>query len=100
MNFVARANFSSLSKLKLISSSLTRSLNSTNSRHCEDRQHNEEPQAELEPIDPAIDRTKIIPVETSIRYLKSTAYQTTYGEQPVWIQYRRNYKGLFPPSKT
>lgn len=47
-----------------------------------------------------IDRTRIIPVETSIRYLKSEAYQTTYGDQPVWVQYRRNHKGQIPPRKT
>lgn len=34
------------------------------------------------------DRTKVIPVETSIRYLNSEAYKTTYGEEPVWLQYR------------
>lgn len=28
------------------------------------------------------------------------AYQTTYGSDPVWMRYRRNFKGAFPPSKT
>lgn len=46
------------------------------------------------------DRTKVIPVETSIRYLNSSAYKQTYGEQFVWEQYRRNHKGPFPPRKT
>lgn len=46
------------------------------------------------------DRTKEIPVETSVRYLKSAAFQETYGNQPVWVPYRRNHKGLFPPRKT
>jgi len=41
-----------------------------------------------------------IPVETSVRYLKSKAYFTTYGEQPVWKNYRRNHKGSIPPRKT
>ncbi|KAJ9595969.1 hypothetical protein L9F63_012862, partial [Diploptera punctata] len=50
--------------------------------------------------DPSIDRTIEIPVETSIRYLKSEAYKTTYGNNPVWTQYRRNHKGAFPPKKT
>jgi len=36
----------------------------------------------------AKDRTKVIPVETSMRYLKSAAYKTTYGEDFVWTQYR------------
>lgn len=36
----------------------------------------------------ARDRTKVIPVETSIRYLKSAAYKETYGEYLVWEQYR------------
>ncbi|XP_073824448.1 mitochondrial ribosomal protein S18B [Musca autumnalis] len=46
------------------------------------------------------DRTKVIPVETSIRYLNSSAYKQTYGKQLVWEQYRRNHKGPFPPRKT
>ncbi|XP_059618638.1 small ribosomal subunit protein mS40 [Phlebotomus argentipes] len=47
-----------------------------------------------------VDRTKVIPVDTSIRYLRSAAYKETYGEQPVWVQYRRNHKGSIPPRKT
>ncbi|KAG8181565.1 hypothetical protein JTE90_017315 [Oedothorax gibbosus] len=43
---------------------------------------------------------KIHPVETSIRYLKSKAYQTTYGDEPVWVKYRRNFKGQFVPRLT
>ncbi|XP_030753805.1 28S ribosomal protein S18b, mitochondrial [Sitophilus oryzae] len=46
------------------------------------------------------DRTESISVETSVRYLKSTAYEQTYGKEPVWHRYRRNHKGLFPPKKT
>lgn len=46
------------------------------------------------------DRTKQIPVETSIRYLNSSAYKQTYGDHLVWEQYRRNHKGPFPPRKT
>lgn len=46
------------------------------------------------------DRSKIIPVDISIKYLKSEAYKTTYGDKLVWEQYRRNYKGAFPPRKT
>ncbi|XP_075151527.1 mitochondrial ribosomal protein S18B [Haematobia irritans] len=46
------------------------------------------------------DRTKVIPVETSIRYLSSSSYKQTYGEHLVWEQYRRNHKGPFPPRKT
>lgn len=46
------------------------------------------------------DRTQKIPVETSIRYLQSGAYQQTYGNNLVWEQYRRNHKGLFAPRKT
>ncbi|KAF6213835.1 hypothetical protein GE061_011557 [Apolygus lucorum] len=41
-----------------------------------------------------------IPVETSIRYLQSKAYSITYGEDPVWKNYRRNFKGQIPPRKT
>ncbi|XP_017479344.1 PREDICTED: 28S ribosomal protein S18b, mitochondrial [Rhagoletis zephyria] len=46
------------------------------------------------------DRTQVIPVETSIRYLQSSAYKETYGDQFVWEQYRRNHKGAIPPRKT
>ncbi|BES92079.1 ribosomal protein S18B [Nesidiocoris tenuis] len=41
-----------------------------------------------------------IPVETSIRYLKSKAYSITYGTEPVWKNYRRNHKGSIPPRLT
>lgn len=51
-------------------------------------------------IDPAKDRTKVIPVETSVKYLLSKAYQQTYGDSPVWVLYRRNHKGGFAPRKT
>ncbi|XP_012280705.1 28S ribosomal protein S18b, mitochondrial [Orussus abietinus] len=51
-------------------------------------------------IDPSKDRTRIIPVETSIRYLESKAYKETYGSNPVWKLYRRNHKGQIPPQKT
>ncbi|KAH8353682.1 hypothetical protein KR084_012661 [Drosophila pseudotakahashii] len=46
------------------------------------------------------DRSKAIPVETSMRYLKSAAYKQTYGEDFVWTQYRRNHKGMYAPRKT
>ncbi|KAK7071359.1 ribosomal protein, S18B [Halocaridina rubra] len=45
-------------------------------------------------------RDRIIPVETSIRYLQSDAYKTTYGDDPVWKKYRRNFKGQHPPPQT
>lgn len=51
-------------------------------------------------IDPTKDRTKVVQVETSIKYLESKAYQQTYGSKPVWILYRRNHKGGFAPKKT
>ncbi|GBM98630.1 hypothetical protein AVEN_232839-1 [Araneus ventricosus] len=48
-------------------------------------------------IDPSKLRTRVIAPETSIRYLKSKAYQTTYGDEPVWVKYRRNFKGQYIP---
>lgn len=51
-------------------------------------------------IDPAKDRTKVIPLEISMKYLQSKAYQQTYGDDPVWVMYRRNHKGGFAPRKT
>lgn len=52
------------------------------------------------PVDPEKDRSKKHSVETSVRYLASSAYKTTYGTDPVWKHYRRNHKGALPPRKT
>lgn len=60
----------------------------------------EQEQAKAEVRDDPKDRTRVIPVETSIRYLTSEAYQQTYQEDPVWKQYRRNHKGVYPPKLT
>ncbi|XP_014214318.1 28S ribosomal protein S18b, mitochondrial [Copidosoma floridanum] len=46
------------------------------------------------------DRSKPIPVEIGIKYMKSDAYKETYGLEPIWKKYRRNYKGQFAPPKT
>ncbi|ENN76200.1 hypothetical protein HUJ04_002344 [Dendroctonus ponderosae] len=46
------------------------------------------------------DRSQQVPLETSLRYLKSAAYKQTYGNQPVWVPYRRNHKGAIPPRHT
>ncbi|CAK9817017.1 28S ribosomal protein S18b, mitochondrial [Anthophora plagiata] len=51
-------------------------------------------------VPPSKDRSQVIPVETSMKYLKSSAYRQTYGNDPVWKHYRRNYKGSFLPRKT
>ncbi|XP_050463246.1 28S ribosomal protein S18b, mitochondrial [Cataglyphis hispanica] len=42
----------------------------------------------------------IVSVETSIKYMDSDAYKQTYGDNPVWKLYRRNYKGQRAPRKT
>ncbi|XP_035779504.1 28S ribosomal protein S18b, mitochondrial-like [Anopheles albimanus] len=52
------------------------------------------------PEDDPKDRTRVIPVETSVRYLASEAYRQTYQDDPVWKHYRRNHKGAYPPKKT
>lgn len=46
------------------------------------------------------DRTVSVPYETSIEYLKSSAYKDTYGDEPVWVKYRRVHKGQLPKFKT
>lgn len=46
------------------------------------------------------DRTIPVPYETSIEYLKSSAYKTTYGNEPVWVTYRRIHKGQLPKYRT
>lgn len=105
MNFitrvsVSRANLATFNVFSLVSRNLIRNLSLTGVRRCEARENPEEAEAKNEEIDPAIDRTKIIPVETSMRYLKSAAYKTTYGDLPVWVPYRRNHKGQYPKLKT
>ncbi|CAG0916032.1 unnamed protein product [Notodromas monacha] len=55
---------------------------------------NGDPQLEAElPVaaDPK-DRSRKIPLEMSMRYMKSEAYQKAYGEKAVWELYRRNFK--------
>lgn len=49
---------------------------------------------------PGRDRSEIVPVETSIEYMKSDAYDTTYGDNPVWFGYRRVHKGGIAPRLT
>lgn len=104
MNFLTRisnVNFTFLNKLPSFSNAFIRNLSISGVRNCQEHSEDTETkEKEEEPLDPAIDRTKIIPVETSIRYLKSAAYKETYGEQAVWVPYRRNHKGLMPRKKT
>lgn len=50
---------------------------------------------------PGRDRSKKISVETSIEYLNSSAYRSTYGDNLVWHGYRRVWGGgHFAPPKT
>lgn len=106
MSFITRVlhlnqpNFAKISGLTLLSSSSVRNICLTSVHRCEKHDNPEEKDENVKKIDPALDRTKIIPVETSIRYLKSSAYKTTYGDLPVWVPYRRNFKGQIPPKKT
>lgn len=46
------------------------------------------------------DRSKVIPYETSIQYMKSSAFKSTYGDKKVWELYRRVHKGQFPRKLT
>ena len=81
-----------------LTSPLIRNLGISAIHKCEAKEANENQPETF--IDPKIDRTKIVPVSVSIRYLASASYSQTYGDLPVWVQYRRNFKGLYPPSKT
>lgn len=97
MNFLTRKlNFTIISK---IPTTFIRNLGVTAPQYCQEQTEVEE-KKEQEPIDPSIDRRTIIPVETSIRYLKSAAYKETYGDKAVWVPYRRNHKGIIPRKKT
>jgi len=60
----------------------------------------EENEESKKAVDSAKDRSKVIPVDVSIQYMKSSAYEKTYGADPVWTHYRRNFKGQIPPRKT
>ena len=42
-------------------------------------------------LDPK-DRSRVIPPEISMKYMESVAFKTTYGSDPVWKKYRRNFK--------
>jgi small subunit ribosomal protein S18b, mitochondrial len=102
MSFFAKFNFTNLLKVsnyQLYSNVIARNISASSIRYCEEHAK-EAPKPDEKAEDPSIDRTKIIPVETSIRYLKSAAYKETYGEIPVWVPYRRNHKGALPPRKT
>jgi len=35
-----------------------------------------------------------------LELFQNTAYKQTYGDDPVWKIYRRNFKGQIPPRKT
>merc|ERR1712038_283666 len=37
------------------------------------------------------DRTRTIPLELSMAYMESQAYQETYGGDKVWQRFRRNF---------
>ena len=102
MNFITRVSHLARAKLfPLTSNSFLRNFSVTPARHCEVVKNPEGAEVAKEKIvDTSIDRSSKIPPETSIRYLKSNAYQQTYGEKPVWVQYRRNHKGHHPPRKT
>merc|ERR1712168_1751058 len=47
-------------------------------------------------LDPK-DRTRQIPVETSMKYMESVAFKKAYGDEPLWVKYRRNHKRQFAP---
>ena len=32
-----------------------------------------------------------------MKYMESVAFKKAYGDQPLWVKYRRNYKGQFAP---
>lgn len=91
---IARGIYKGLSQMTRVSR--TQSLHSASALRCKAEtsaenepvaEENEEVPSANSAVDPK-DRTKVIPVETSIRYLNSEAYKTTYGEEPVWTQYR------------
>ena len=41
-------------------------------------------------LDPK-DRSRVIPPEISMKYMESVAFKSTYGNDPIWKKYRRNF---------
>ena len=41
-------------------------------------------------LDPK-DRSRVIPPGVSMKYMESVAFKSTYGNDPIWKKYRRNY---------
>jgi small subunit ribosomal protein S18b len=66
----------------------------------EEDPNGEAPKTTEPPRDPATDRSVPIPLDVSLRYMESNAYKETYGDTPVWVMYRRNFKGQFAPKQT
>ncbi|XP_075548463.1 mitochondrial ribosomal protein S18B [Dermacentor variabilis] len=88
----------------LRSSQSCRELSTSVCRPCKDDLQNEEAGADTENADGDdklnVKKVTLHPPEISIQYLESKAYKDTYGDDPVWTMYRRNFKGQFPPPKT
>ncbi|XP_037559446.1 uncharacterized protein LOC119436612 [Dermacentor silvarum] len=81
-----------------------RELSTSVHRPCKEDLQNEEVGADTEKADGDaklnVKKVTLHPPEISIQYLESKAYRDTYGDDPVWTMYRRNFKGQFPPPKT
>lgn len=79
-----------ISKILLPSQKIyQRPLSLSSIKFCEAKEADaEEEVTEIDDKRKHLDRTKEIPVETSIKYLNSSAYKETYGEFLVWEQYR------------
>ena len=45
-------------------------------------------------LDPK-DRSLEVSPEISMKYMESVAFKTTYGNDPIWKKYRRNFKVIF-----
>ncbi|XP_055637249.1 28S ribosomal protein S18b, mitochondrial [Toxorhynchites rutilus septentrionalis] len=98
--YVYRRGIASIGTRCITLSSVRLTAGKETSSTIEEDEENENKPSSGEDRDDPKDRTRVIPVETSIRYLASEAFQQTYQGDPVWKQYRRNHKGLYPPKKT
>jgi len=92
---------------RLVSTSAPRSLATTPYRLNQDSLEGEESDEEVDEtnseeeflakyLDPK-DRTRKIPVEVSMKYMESVAFKKAYGDEPLWVKYRRNHKRQFAP---
>ncbi|OQR70621.1 28S ribosomal protein S18b [Tropilaelaps mercedesae] len=105
LSFVPTDNYVMKDKVRhafLSNTFRTRFLSTTNSLLCQAEALENDDASNKAPVKKMKSRVKPYtyhPVEVGIRYMESAAYTEVYGNEPVWTNYRRNFKGQFKPFK-